>query len=42
MQIKHVSGKLDLKDNPERVLDGLAIISKARYAKQDNKYVFYE
>lgn len=41
-QIKHVSGKLDLKDNPERVLDGLAIISKARYVKQDNKYVFYE
>lgn len=42
MQIKHVSGKLDLKDNPERVLDGLAIISKARYAKHENKYVFYE
>lgn len=39
-QIKHVSGKLDLKDNPERVLDGLAIISKIRYVKQENKYVF--
>jgi transmembrane sensor len=41
-QIKYVSGKLDLKENPERVLDGLAVISKARYVKQDNKYVFYE
>lgn len=39
-QIKHVSGKLDLKDNPERVLDGLAVISKIRYVKQENKYVF--
>ena len=39
---KRVSGKLDLKDNPVRVLDGLAVISKARYAKQENKYVFYE
>ena len=37
-----LSGKLDLKDNPERVLDGLAVISKSRYAKQENQYVFYE
>ena len=42
VNIKRVSGKLDLKDNPERVLDGLAIISKSRYSKQGNQYVFYE
>ena len=40
--IKMLSGKLDLKDNPERVLDGLAVISKSRYSKQENHYVFYE
>jgi len=39
-QIRHVSGKLDLKDNPERVLEGLAVISKIRYIKQANKYIF--
>jgi ferric-dicitrate binding protein FerR (iron transport regulator) len=40
--IKRLSGKLDLKDNPERVLDGLAVISKSRYSKQGDQYVFYE
>lgn len=35
-----IFGKLDLKDDPERVLDGLAIISKTRYIKQKNDYVF--
>jgi ferric-dicitrate binding protein FerR (iron transport regulator) len=40
--IKRLSGKLDLKDNPERVLDGLSVISKSRYSKQGNQYVFYE
>ena len=40
--IKQVSGKLDLKDNPERVLDGLSAISKSRYVKRENKYIFYE
>jgi transmembrane sensor len=37
-----ISGKLDLKDDPERVLKGLAIISGTRFFKQENKYVFYE
>jgi len=37
-----ISGKLDLKDDPERVLKGLAIISDTRFLKQENKYVFYE
>ena len=40
--IKRLSGKLDLKENPERVLDGLAVISKSRYSTQGNQYVFYE
>ena len=35
-----ISGKLDLTDNPDKVLDGLVIISKIRYFKQENKYVF--
>uniref|UniRef100_UPI003216DDAB FecR family protein n=1 Tax=uncultured Draconibacterium sp. TaxID=1573823 RepID=UPI003216DDAB len=35
-----IYGKLDLKDDLERVLDGIALISKTKYMKQDNKYVF--
>ena len=42
MQVKRLSGKLDLKDDPERVLDGLALISKIKYVKNINKYRFYE
>lgn len=37
-----ISGKLDLKDNPERVLRGLAILSGTRFLKQGDKYVLYE
>jgi hypothetical protein len=36
------SGKLDLKENPERILDGLSKIYKIKYEKQENKFVFYE
>lgn len=42
IKLKRLSGKLDLKDDPERVLDGLALISKCRYEKKLNKYDFYE
>ena len=42
IQIKRLSGKLDLKDDPERVLDGLSLISKIRYVKKENKYSFCE
>jgi ferric-dicitrate binding protein FerR (iron transport regulator) len=35
-----LSGKLDLKDDPEKVLKGLAIISNAKILKQENKYLF--
>jgi len=42
MQVKRLSGKLDLKDDPERVLDGLALISKSRYVKNVNKFNFYK
>ena len=36
------SGKLDLKDSPERILDGLSTIFKTKYEKQGDKFVFYE
>jgi ferric-dicitrate binding protein FerR (iron transport regulator) len=36
------SGKLDLKDDPERILNGLAIIFKTKYEKKGNKFVFYD
>lgn len=39
-KIEKIYGKLDLKDDPERVLDGIAFISKTKYEKQGNKYVF--
>jgi ferric-dicitrate binding protein FerR (iron transport regulator) len=42
MLVKRLSGKLDLKDDPERVMDGLALISKIKYVKDINKYRFYE
>jgi hypothetical protein len=42
IQVRRLSGKLDLKDDPERVLEGLALISKIRYAKTQNKFRFYE
>jgi hypothetical protein len=35
-----IYGKLDLKDNLERVLEGIAFISKTKYQKQTDKYVF--
>ncbi len=40
MQVRRLSGKLDLKDDPERVLDGLALISNIRYEKNATKYIF--
>lgn len=36
------SGKLDLKENPERILDGLSKIFRIKYEKQENRFVFYE
>jgi len=38
--IETIYGKLDLKDDLERVLDGIAFISKTSYIKQGNKYIF--
>lgn len=37
-----VSGKLDLKAEPERILNGLALISKTQVIKVGNKYVISE
>ncbi|MGV8136096.1 MAG: FecR family protein [Mangrovibacterium sp.] len=39
-EVEKIYGKLDLKDNMERVLDGIAFTSKTRYKKEENKYVF--
>ncbi|MCK9413100.1 MAG: FecR domain-containing protein [Prolixibacteraceae bacterium] len=38
--IATIYGKLDLKDELERVLDGIAFISKTKYEKRGAKYVF--
>jgi hypothetical protein len=35
-----ICGKLDLKEDVERVLKGIAFISKTKYIKQDEKYIF--
>lgn len=37
---ERIYGKLDLKDSLERVLNGIAFISKTKYEKQGNRYVF--
>lgn len=39
-KVEKIYGKLDLKDNLERVLDGIAFTSKTRYKKEENKYVY--
>ena len=38
--IEKIYGKLDLKDNLERVLDGIAFISETKYEKKGDKYIF--
>lgn len=40
LNLQTIYGKLDLKDDLERVLDGIAFISKTHYIKQGNKYIF--
>jgi hypothetical protein len=37
-----VSGKLDLKSEPDRILNGLALLSHTKIIKSDNKYVVFE
>ncbi len=39
-RVEKIYGKLDLKDDLKRVLDGIAFISKTKYEKQGEKYVF--
>jgi len=39
-KVEKIYGKLDLKDDVEKVLDGLAFISKTKYEKKGDKYVF--
>jgi len=40
-KVEKISGKLDLKDDLDRVIDGIAFISKTKYKKQENRYVFF-
>jgi hypothetical protein len=40
--ISKFSGKLDLKENPERIMDGLSKIYKIKYEKIESKFVFYQ
>jgi transmembrane sensor len=40
--MEKIYGKLDLKDDLTKVLDGVAFISKTNYRKVGNKYIFYE
>ena len=37
-RVEKIYGKLDLKDDLKRVLDGIAFISKTKYEKQGEKY----
>jgi transmembrane sensor len=36
-----ISGKLDLKDDPERILSGLSVLAKCKFRKEGGKYIFY-
>lgn len=40
--VSRFAGKLDLKEDPQRVLDGLSTIFKVKYKKLDNTIVIYE
>ncbi len=40
--VEHIYGKLELKDDVERVLDGVAFISKTNYKKQGDMYLFFK
>ena len=42
MNIDKIYGKLDLKEDLEKVLDGISFISKTKYRKIGNKYEFYQ
>ncbi|RIH63699.1 DUF4974 domain-containing protein [Mariniphaga sediminis] len=39
---EHIYGKLELKDEVDRVLEGIAFISKTQYKKEGGKYIFFE
>ena len=40
--VEHIYGKLELKDEVEKVLDGVAFISKTSYKKEGETYIFYD
>ena len=41
-QSSMVSGKLDLKSEPDRILNGLGLLSHTKIIKSDNKYVVFD
>ena len=41
INVDKIYGKLDLKEDLEKVLDGISFISKTKYRKIGNKYEFY-
>ncbi len=41
LKSRKISGKLDLKDDPERVLRGISTIAKSRIIIEDSKYIIY-
>ena len=42
INVDKIYGKLDLKEDLEKVLDGISFISKTKYKKNGNKYEFYQ
>ena len=42
MNVDKIFGKLDLKDDIEKVLDGISFISNTKYKKTGNRYEFYQ
>ena len=42
INVDKIYGKLDLKEDLDKVLDGISFISKTKYKKNGNKYEFYQ
>jgi len=42
INVDKIYGKLDLKEDLDKVLDGISFISKTKYKRNGNKYEFYQ
>lgn len=38
-EVIYIGGKLELKEDPDRILDGLCVMAKIRYKKEGGKYI---